>query len=125
MLRRIEETLVRFRVRIDSWQRQTRDRIQIPAAIAELDTYEADGAVWARTSEYGDDKDRVLIRSNGEPTYFALTQRTSATSSRDSSARSTSWARITTAYVARLKALAAMLGADPPESRRSSTSSST
>jgi arginyl-tRNA synthetase len=35
-----------------------------------LDTYESEGAVWARTTEYGDDKDRVLIRSNGEPTYF-------------------------------------------------------
>lgn len=33
--------------------------------------YEKDGAVWLRTTEFGDEKDRVLIRSNGEPTYFA------------------------------------------------------
>ena len=32
--------------------------------------YEADGADWLRTSEFGDDKDRVLYRSDGEPTYF-------------------------------------------------------
>jgi arginyl-tRNA synthetase len=33
--------------------------------------YEADGAVWLRTTEFGDDRDRPIIRSNGEPTYFA------------------------------------------------------
>ena len=33
--------------------------------------YEADGAVWLRTTDFGDDKDRVLVKSDGEPTYFA------------------------------------------------------
>jgi arginyl-tRNA synthetase len=33
--------------------------------------YEADGAVWLRSTEFGDDRDRPIIRSNGEPTYFA------------------------------------------------------
>ncbi len=33
-------------------------------------TFEEDGALWLRTTEFGDDKDRVLIRSDGEPTYF-------------------------------------------------------
>ena len=33
--------------------------------------YEQDGALWFRSTEFGDDKDRVVIRSNGEPTYFA------------------------------------------------------
>ena len=33
--------------------------------------YESEGAVWLRTTDFGDDKDRVLIRSDGEPTYFA------------------------------------------------------
>jgi len=32
--------------------------------------YEQDGAVWLRTTAFGDDKDRVMVRSNGEPTYF-------------------------------------------------------
>ncbi|MCW3067936.1 MAG: arginyl-tRNA synthetase, partial [Solirubrobacterales bacterium] len=34
-------------------------------------TYRSDGALWLRTTEFGDDKDRVLVRSNGEHTYFA------------------------------------------------------
>ena len=33
--------------------------------------YEHDGAVWLRTTTFGDDKDRVLLRANGQPTYFA------------------------------------------------------
>ncbi|HET6563333.1 MAG TPA: arginine--tRNA ligase, partial [Marmoricola sp.] len=33
--------------------------------------YDQDGAVWLRTTDFADDKDRVLIRANGEPTYFA------------------------------------------------------
>ena len=33
--------------------------------------YEQDGAVWFRSTDFGDDKDRVIYRSNGEPTYFA------------------------------------------------------
>ena len=33
--------------------------------------YEQDGALWFRSTEFGDDKDRVVIRTNGEPTYFA------------------------------------------------------
>ena len=33
--------------------------------------FDQEGAVWLRTTDFDDDKDRVLIRSNGEPTYFA------------------------------------------------------
>src|SRR3712207_9229401 len=33
--------------------------------------YEADGATWLRTTDFGDDKDRPLVKSDGEPTYFA------------------------------------------------------
>jgi arginyl-tRNA synthetase len=41
-------------------------------AAAELGhVYEKDGALWLRTTDFGDDKDRVLIKSDGEPTYFA------------------------------------------------------
>ena len=71
MMRRIEETLARFRVHFDSWTRETEVEAEIPEAVALLDTFEDDGAVWARTSVHGDDKDRVLVRSDGEPTYFA------------------------------------------------------
>jgi arginyl-tRNA synthetase len=71
MLREIEESLERFRIHFDSWTRETQVEPEIPEAVALLDTFEEDGAVWARTSAHGDDKDRVLVRSGGEPTYFA------------------------------------------------------
>jgi arginyl-tRNA synthetase len=70
-MRQIEETLARFRIAFDSWTRETEVEPEIPEAVALLDTFEEDGALWARTSAYGDDKDRVLVRSDGEPTYFA------------------------------------------------------
>jgi arginyl-tRNA synthetase len=71
MLQRIEATLERFRVHFDTFERQSAVEAEIPLALAELETFEQDGAVWARTSGYGDDKDRVVLRSDGEPTYFA------------------------------------------------------
>jgi arginyl-tRNA synthetase len=71
MLARMEGSLERFRIHFDSWTRETEVEAEIPEAIALLDTYEQEGAVWARTTEHGDDKDRVLVRSDGAPTYFA------------------------------------------------------
>ena len=78
MRRRIEATLERFGVRYDSWfsERSLRRAGAIGAAIEALRetgrVYERDGATWLRTSDLGDEKDRVLIRSDGEPTYFAV-----------------------------------------------------
>ncbi len=71
MLERIEQSLERFRIHFDSFERQSVVEAEIPDAVALLDTYEADGALWARTSAHGDEKDRVLVRSDGTPTYFA------------------------------------------------------
>ena len=71
MLEQIEATLGRFRVHFDTFERQSVVEAEIPAALAELETYEADGALWARTSAHGDDRDRVVLRSDGTPTYFA------------------------------------------------------
>ena len=71
MMEQIERTLERFRIHFDSWTRETQVEPEIPEAVALLDTFDEDGAVWARTSEHGDDKDRVLVRSDHEPTYFA------------------------------------------------------
>ena len=71
MLERIEATLERFRVHFDTWERQSEVEAEIPEALALLDTYQEDGALFARTSAHGDDKDRVLVRSDGVPTYFA------------------------------------------------------
>jgi arginyl-tRNA synthetase len=71
MLERIEATLARFRVHFDSFERESAVEGEIPAALAQLDTYESEGALWARTGAHGDDKDRVVVRSDGTTTYFA------------------------------------------------------
>jgi arginyl-tRNA synthetase len=72
MLERIEASLERFRLRFDSWARQSALEERLPEFLPRLDTYERDGALWARSSAYGDEDDRVLIRSEtGRPTYRA------------------------------------------------------
>ena len=72
MLERIEATLERFRIHFDSWARQSVLEKRLPELLPRLDTYEKDGALWARSSAYGDDDDRVLVRSDGgAPTYRA------------------------------------------------------
>jgi arginyl-tRNA synthetase len=72
MLREIEATLERFRIHFDSWRRQSELEGQLPELLPRLDTYERDGALWARSSAYGDDEDRVLLRSGDRtPTYRA------------------------------------------------------
>ncbi len=72
MLRRIEETMERFRIHFDSWAKQSELERRLGEYLPRLDTYEKDGAVWARSSAYGDEDDRVLIRSEtGVPTYRA------------------------------------------------------
>ena len=77
-------TLGGLRVSFDVWARESAlyggegehrgFRGEVGKALADLDgeglLYEEEGAVWLRTTDYGDDKDRVLIRSSGEPTYF-------------------------------------------------------
>jgi len=84
MLEAFRETLGRLRVRHDVWTNESSMYHgegshrgffgEVAKALADLDgeglLYEEEGAVWLRTTDYGDDKDRVLIRSTGEPTYF-------------------------------------------------------
>jgi arginyl-tRNA synthetase len=74
VLASIEETLERFRIHFDSWVLQSALEKRIGEFLPKLDTYEADGAIWARSSAYGDDRDWVLFRSTdrgGTPTYRA------------------------------------------------------
>ena len=77
MLEGVRGTLDRFSVRFDNWfsERDLYSRGEVDAALAQLDeqghTYRSDEALWLRTTTFGDDKDRVLIRANGEPTYLA------------------------------------------------------
>ena len=77
MRERIDATLDRFGVRFDTWssERSVYERGELESTIETLrksgHVYESEGALWLRTSDFGDDKDRVLVRSDGEPTYFA------------------------------------------------------
>ena len=72
MLERIEQSLERFRIHFDSWALQSELAKRLPELMPRVDHYEQDGAVWARSSAYGDEQDRVIIRSEtGEPTYRA------------------------------------------------------
>jgi arginyl-tRNA synthetase len=74
MLERIESSLERFRIHFDSWAKQSELALELPELLPRLDTYERDAAVWVASSKYGDEKDRVLIRSperGGQPTYEA------------------------------------------------------
>lgn len=74
MLRRIEESLERFRIHFDSWALQSELASHLPELLGDLDTYEHDGALWVRSTAFGDEKDRVLVRSEergGLPTYEA------------------------------------------------------
>jgi arginyl-tRNA synthetase len=77
-------------------------------------TYRSDGALWLRTTEYGDDKDRVLVRSNGEHTYFA----SDIAYHQDKRERGFDrqidvWGADHHGYVGRMKAAYEALGGDP------------
>jgi arginyl-tRNA synthetase len=76
MLEGVRETLERFGVHFDNWfsERTVYEKGEVEESLAELEkrshTYRSEDALWLRTTEFGDDKDRVLIRSNGEATYL-------------------------------------------------------
>jgi arginyl-tRNA synthetase len=115
MVAEIEASLERFRVHVDTWARQSAMELEIPEVLPKLDTYEAEGTLFARTTAHGDDKDRPLVRSaDGSYLYFAA----DAAYLQDKFRRG--FDRLIYVlgadhhgYVARLKALGAMLGRDP------------
>jgi arginyl-tRNA synthetase len=113
MLEQIVDSLKRFRVNFDSFVREIDLVPEIPAAIGALDTYEAEGTLWARTSALGDSEDRPLLRSSdGSHLYFAA----DAAYIRYKLDRFDRAIYVLGAdhhgYVARLKAAATMLGYD-------------
>ncbi|HEX7610071.1 MAG TPA: arginine--tRNA ligase [Solirubrobacteraceae bacterium] len=75
----IRDSLGEFRVTFDSWAYESAlhegDPSPVDHTLALLEeqgrTFRDEGALWLRTTEFGDDKDRVLVRSSGEHTYFA------------------------------------------------------
>ncbi|MGH3319385.1 MAG: arginine--tRNA ligase [Streptosporangiaceae bacterium] len=76
MLTEIKSSLADFRTRFDVYvsESELHDKGALDHALARLRAegrvYEADGATWLRTTDYDDDKNRPLVRSNGLPTYF-------------------------------------------------------
>jgi arginyl-tRNA synthetase len=77
VLEGVRSSLDRFGVRYDTWssERELYERGAVEEALALLEqrghTYRSEGALWLRSTDFGDDKDRVLIRAEGEPTYLA------------------------------------------------------
>ncbi|HEU5349315.1 MAG TPA: arginine--tRNA ligase [Ktedonobacterales bacterium] len=73
----IKQTLERMRVEFDVWFNEASlgESGELEQGVADLraagHTYEKDGALWVQTTDFGDDRDRVVLRSNGLPTYFA------------------------------------------------------
>ena len=75
-LRELQKDLKKFRVKFDVWfSERTLHPDKVNAAIETLkasgNVYEKDGALWLASTKFGDDKDRVVVRENGEPTYLA------------------------------------------------------
>jgi arginyl-tRNA synthetase len=119
---RIRATLEAYRVTFDQWFTERTLHEGAPSAIdralARLEEqghlYRSDGALWLRTTTFGDDKDRVLVRSSGEPTYFA------ADVAYHEEKLERGYDRLINVlgsdhhgYVSRMKAAMATLGADP------------
>lgn len=77
MLADIRDDLAQFGVVFDRWysERKLSDDGEIDHALQKLEAqgrlYKKDGAVWFRATEFGDEKDRVVVRENGVKTYFA------------------------------------------------------
>ena len=77
ILRGIQRDLDQFGVHFDAWfsEKELYRQKKVERAIEDLKgkglAYEKDGALWLKTSQYGDEKDRVLVKAAGETTYFA------------------------------------------------------
>lgn len=76
VLSHLKKVLEKMDVRFDVWfsERSLHESGALTKAVSELEKrgyiYRKEGAVWFKSTDFGDEKDRVLVRSNGEPTYF-------------------------------------------------------
>ncbi|MEK6465886.1 arginine--tRNA ligase [Pseudonocardia alni] len=120
MFTEIKQKLGEFRVEFDVWfhEQSLHDSGAVETAVAALkekgSLYESDGAWWLRSTDHGDDKDRVVIKSDGRPAYIAG----DIAYLRDKRARGFDLCIYMLGadhhgYVARLKAAAAAFGDDP------------
>jgi arginyl-tRNA synthetase len=120
--RELRESLEGIGVQFDTWfsERSLVESGAVEATLADLRArgaaYDADGAVWLRTTDFGDDKDRVLVKSDGEPTYLLP----DLAYHRDKYARGHEllidiWGADHHGYVARLKAGVQALGHAPED----------
>lgn len=114
----LQKDLRNFGVQFDFWfSERTLHPDKINAAIEVLKAngsiYEKDGALWLASSEYGDDKDRVVVRENGEPTYLAADIAYHKNKyERGFGEMINLWGADHHGYVARVKAAMKMLGYD-------------
>jgi arginyl-tRNA synthetase len=122
MLDEIRRSMEEFGVDFDVWfsEQSLYDSGAVEKAIARLrdqgHVFEEDGAVWLRTTDFGDDKDRVLVKADGETTYFA------SDCAYYLDKRSRGFDRVVimlgadhSGYVGRYKALVAATGDEPDE----------
>ena len=118
----LKEDLQAFNVDFDVWfsEKTLHDEDRIKAACDYLMErgymYEKDGALWLKSTEYGDDKDRVVIRDNGIPTYLAA----DIAYHRDKFERGFDhvinlWGADHHGYIARMKAAVGALGYSPEQ----------
>src|SRR3954468_7451373 len=120
MLDRIGASLARFNVQIDHWfsERSLHDGKLVEHAFERLDeqgrSYRSEGALWVRTTQFGDDKDRVIERATGQHTYFASDIAYHQHKRERGFDRLIDvWGADHHGYVQRMKAMFAALGGDP------------
>jgi arginyl-tRNA synthetase len=123
MIGEMQSSLGSFAVeRFDSWAYESELHDGDPSPVAhtlaileqQRRTYTSEGALWLRTSEFGDDKDRVLVRATGEHTYFASDiAYHQQKRERGFDRQLDVWGADHHGYVSRMKAAYQALGGDP------------
>ncbi|MFE2351491.1 arginine--tRNA ligase [Kitasatospora cineracea] len=119
MVAEIQRSMAEFGVHFDTWfsEQTLHDSGAVEKAIERLreqgHVFDREGAIWLRTTDFGDDKDRVLIKADGETTYFAA-DAAYYLSKRDRGAEVSVYMLGADhhGYVNRLKAIAACAGDD-------------
>ena len=126
ILKGISDDLKNFGVKFDKWfsekslyVKDEQGRTAVSIAMQNLKdnkyAFEQDGALWFRSTDFGDDKDRVLIRNNGVPTYFAsdIAYHHDKFIDRNFERVIDVWGADHHGYIARLKAGIKAMGKDP------------